>query len=327
MASDEVNYLILEYVSIALFLFLFGHCFYRGINYTLQIFCIVAILNNINETVLLLAYDDRVMARAGGSPGCTISAVFEQFLPLAITCLASCMGFHIWFVIVRRSKYTEQQLLKWYCLFSFGMPAIATSIACILLRDWEDLSSYPRKFYCDLRSSNITLGTFAIPMLVVAIPGIICATHSVIFLVLHTLRVRRTLYRSETHAPSLAMDLSHCIRLVIFCLAFGIIVLLAVLEKFGQKVATKDDYSTTDELNNFSDFSGSFAGIGVFLVFGTTKDAVRTMGLVFLPCIFPRRDRNQASSIDLESPTRTSPLMSNPSGRMSENLTFEEAIR
>ena len=184
MASDEVNYLILEFVSVALLLFLFGHCFYRGINYTLQIFCIVAILNNINETVLLLVYGNHVMTRAGGSPGCIISAVFEQFLPLSITCLATCMGFHIWFVIVRRSKYTEKELLKWYCLFSFGVPAFTTSIACILLRDWKDLSSYPRNYYCDLRKTDITLGTFAIPVLIVALPGIMCASTDALTLVL-----------------------------------------------------------------------------------------------------------------------------------------------
>jgi hypothetical protein len=173
MASNEVTYLILEYVSIFLFLFLFGHCHYRGINYTLQIFCIVAILNNINETILLFAFDNRVMDEARGSLGCTVSAVFEQFFPLVLSCLATCMGFHIWFVIVQRSKFTESQLLKWYCLVSFGLPALVTAIACILLRNEDYLNAYPRQYYCDLQDTDVTLGTFVIPIMVVAIPGIV----------------------------------------------------------------------------------------------------------------------------------------------------------
>ncbi|KAG0051224.1 hypothetical protein BGZ83_003975 [Gryganskiella cystojenkinii] len=151
MASDEVNYLILEYI-----------------------FCIVAILNNLNESILVLVYDGRVMALAGGTLGCTISGVLEQFLPLVLTCLAMIMGFHIWFVIVRRSKYTERQLLKWYCLGAFGIPAILTSIACILLRDKDYLSAYPRKYYCEFAESEITFWTFAVPMMAIAIPGILC---------------------------------------------------------------------------------------------------------------------------------------------------------
>lgn len=37
-------------------------------------------------------------------------------------------------------------------------------------------------------------------------------------------------------------------------------------------------------LATFSDFSGSLVGICIFIIFGTTKDSIHTMSLVFCPC-------------------------------------------
>ncbi|KAF9087800.1 hypothetical protein BGX29_000605 [Mortierella sp. GBA35] len=276
MASQEVAYLILEYISIALFLFLLGHCIYRSINYTLQIFCVVAILNNINESILLLHYEDRVMARTYGTVGCTISAIFEQLIPLILNSLAACMGFNIWYLIVVRTVRTERQMLKWYCLFSFGMPLIATSVAVILLRNEPFYSAYPRRYYCDLGGVRVTHGTFAYPMLVTCILGILCALCTVVFLVRHYFLVRRTLNNGTTSTGSMVFELSYCVRLLIFCIGFGLIVLMAVL---GSMVDSKQNatYDSGQHLSVSSDFSGSLIGIVIFVIFGTTRDAFRTL--------------------------------------------------
>ncbi|KAF9942479.1 hypothetical protein BGZ67_001461 [Mortierella alpina] len=195
MAADELTFLILEYVGIALYLYLFGHCVYRSINYTLQVICVVGILNNINETFILLMFDDRVMTDARGTNACIISAVFEQFLPLSIALLTTCMGFNIWYLIVRKSRKKERQMLKWYCLVSFGVSAFATAIAVVLLRNRPYFATYTRKYYCDLEESYITLGTVAIPMLLAAMPGIYFAGRTIIYLVAQYYRFRRTLNR------------------------------------------------------------------------------------------------------------------------------------
>ncbi|KAF9428902.1 hypothetical protein BGZ94_000563 [Podila epigama] len=92
---------------------------------------------------------------------------------MVLSLLASCMGFHIWFVIVRKSTKTELQMLKWYCLIAFSIPLIATSIALILLRNQPFFSSYPRRFFCDFKESFVTLGTFVIPLTIGALPGIV----------------------------------------------------------------------------------------------------------------------------------------------------------
>ncbi|KAG0290520.1 hypothetical protein BGZ97_006151, partial [Linnemannia gamsii] len=77
MASEGALYLVLEYISITLFIFLVGHCNYRSINYTLQIFCVTAIFNNINESFLIFRYGNQVIPDAMGTPGCIISGVME----------------------------------------------------------------------------------------------------------------------------------------------------------------------------------------------------------------------------------------------------------
>src|SRR5690349_4180800 len=173
MASEGALYLVLEYISITLFIFLVGHCNYRSINYTLQVFCITAIFNHINESFLIFRYGDRVIPDAFGTAGCIISGVFEQFIPLAVSSFAACMSFNIWYLIVLRTKRTEKEMLKWYCMVAFGFSFFMTTIAVILLRNEPYLSSYPRMYYCDLRGTQITRWTFAIPMLLTAITGML----------------------------------------------------------------------------------------------------------------------------------------------------------
>ncbi|KAF9904112.1 hypothetical protein EC991_003087 [Linnemannia zychae] len=293
MASQEVAYLIFGYVGILLFFFLIGHCMYRSINYTLQIFCAAAILNNINESFLLLRYGDNVMTLAPGTPGCIFSAVFEQFIPLAVSSLATCMGFNIWYLIVMRSKQTEKEMLKWYCLYSFGIPFFVTSIALILLRNQPFLSSYPRKYYCDLGGTNITYWTFAVPMLVTAVLGILCAVHTVLYLLRHYFMLRRTLNSGTySNGGGMSFELSYCIRLLIFCIGFGVLVLMAVLDTIVDPNARKATYNTSENLSNFSDFSGSLVGIVIFVIFGTTKDAFRTLRKIVFFVGTCGRDRN-----------------------------------
>ena len=169
----ELIYAILEYVSILLFLFLLGHCVSRSINYTLQVFCIVAIFNNINESTLIFVHDHQDFGAHYGDPGCTISAFFEQLLPLTMNCLCSCMAFNIWYLVVLKGGRTERGLLRWYCLFSFTVPVVTTSVAAILLRGAPHFSAFPSQFYCNLADSTTTRGTFAGPMLAVSITGIL----------------------------------------------------------------------------------------------------------------------------------------------------------
>ncbi|KAI1320216.1 hypothetical protein EDD11_001821 [Mortierella claussenii] len=38
-------------------------------------------------------------------------------------------------------------------------------VAILLLRNEPHWTAYPRRYYCDFKVSNITLGTYAIPML------------------------------------------------------------------------------------------------------------------------------------------------------------------
>lgn len=172
--SQDVTYLILEYVGIALLLFLFGHCVYRSINYVLQIICIVTIFNNLNESVLLIHYgSNRVISEAQGSVACTVSAVLEHFIPLSLTLLNTCMAFNVWFLILQPTKFVERQLVPWYCLFAFGVSLVTVAITMILLKDKPYWTAYPRQYYCSFQETNVTLATFGVPMLIGALFGIV----------------------------------------------------------------------------------------------------------------------------------------------------------
>ncbi|KAF8943729.1 hypothetical protein BGZ47_005113 [Haplosporangium gracile] len=288
MASEGTLYLVLEYISITLFIFLVGHCNYRSINYTLQIFCITAIFNNINESFLIFRYGDRVIPDAFGTAGCIISGVFEQFIPLSVSSFAACMSFNIWYLIVLRTKRTEKEMLKWYCMAAYGFSFIMTTIAVILLRNEPYLSSYPRMYYCDLRGTQVTRWTFAVPMLLTAIAGMLFSVLTVIYLVRHFLLMRRTVHGTAS-SGSMAIELSYCIRLLIFCIAFGILVLMAVLDRVVDSTNRAPVvYNSAQELSAFSDFSGALVGIVIFVIFGTTKEAYRT----FMKLIYCGKERS-----------------------------------
>ncbi|KAI8361294.1 hypothetical protein B0O80DRAFT_437215 [Mortierella sp. GBAus27b] len=343
MADDGgthiVAYVVLEYVGIALLLFLFGHCLYRSINYILQVICIVAILNNINESVLVLHYGHRVMSEAGGTAGCVVSAVFEHFIPLSLTLLATCVGVNVWLMIVRSTKYVELQLIPWYCLVAFGVPLVTTAIAIILMRDQPHLSAYPRRYYCSLAENNVTLGTFTVPMLIGALIGIAFTLHTVVYLVRHYVRTRRSTSSASSFQRNIVLELSHCIRLIIFSLAFGIIVLMAVMQRIVETADHKDtSYGQSESLDMSSDFSGSIVAYVLFVIFGTTRDSLRSMSFLVCPWRFRTRrvgglgrqqprvqqqQQQQQQHSDLEMSLGVTPVSSSSNIQ----LSFEEMLR
>ncbi|KAG0348805.1 hypothetical protein BC939DRAFT_505264 [Gamsiella multidivaricata] len=304
MASNGVNqealYIALEYVSIVLFLFLLFHCAYRGINYLLQIFCVAAIINNINESILVLYYGGQDLAPVRGTDACIVSAFFEQYVPIVLTLLAACMGINIWRLIVWQSKRTERQMLPWYCLFAFGVPFVSVVIDIILLRNEPEWMAYPRRYFCDLKETNVTLATFAIPMVVGAFAGILFT----LCLVRHYHQIRRTVNLSGLNTNRIVFELSHCIRLIIFCLSFGAIVAMAILPRLIQMNTVHPNYDESSKLSTFSDYSGSLVGYFIFLVFGTTKESMRTLWMIlstcwrFCTCTRVRRRRREAQDAE-----------------------------
>jgi hypothetical protein len=85
------------------------------------------------------------------------------------------MGFNIWLLVVRGTKMTERELLKRYCLFAFGIPAIATSTALILRRNEAHFSAVPRKYFCDFDDTMVTRWTYGVPMFLAALPSVLFA--------------------------------------------------------------------------------------------------------------------------------------------------------
>ncbi|KAK3831293.1 MAG: hypothetical protein JOS17DRAFT_744905 [Linnemannia elongata] len=209
-----------------------------------------------------------------------------------MNCLACCMAFNIWYLVVLKARFTERKLVKWYCLFSVMVPLVATCVAVVLLRDQPYFSAFPRQFYCNLADGAVTRGTFAGPMFAVAIPGILFSLHTAIYLVQHYVFVRKTLVLTLTPTSHVVIEPSHCIRLLVFCFSIGIVVIMAVLQALVEpKTSENQDITPTPtpaadanqqdnshrNLVMFSEFSGSLVGFFAFLIFGTTHDAFETL--------------------------------------------------
>ncbi|KAF9974000.1 hypothetical protein BGZ73_002722 [Actinomortierella ambigua] len=208
-----------------------------------------------------------------GEPICIISAVFEHLIPLILTFLASCIGFHIWLAVVVKHKTTEQQMLKWYCLVSIGIPTATTALACILLRDQPYLTSYPRRFYCALADTPVTAGTFAFPLLAVSIPGMVFSLWTAMVLLQHIRSFRQLL-----NPPRMSgLHVGHSLRLVFFTIVFAVVITMTALERVIYIFQEVPPDSDEEEASVLSDFSGSVVGVAMFLVFGTTNSSLRAI--------------------------------------------------
>ncbi|KAG0073817.1 hypothetical protein BGZ90_011268 [Linnemannia elongata] len=209
------------------------------------------------------------------------------------------MGFNIWLVVIRGCKLTERLLLKWYCLFSFGVPVLTTATAMIILRRKDpNFTAVPRKYFCDFEDLRVALWTFGVPMLLTAVPSVLFALHTVIYLVRHHFVLRRAINIGNTSAINVPFELGHCLRLVFFCVAFGAIVIML----FAPQVIEAKDNTSNDPARRgpdrdfpvFSDLTDSVGGIIFFVIFGTTRAALDTLEYLFsCGCIRTRLERRR----------------------------------
>ncbi|KAG9071080.1 hypothetical protein KI688_008623 [Linnemannia hyalina] len=142
------------------------------------------------------------------------------------------------------------------CLFSFGVPALTTATAMIILRHKShNFTAAPRKYFCDFEDLRVALWTFGVPMLLTAVPSVLFAS-------------------------------------------FGVIVIML----FAQQVIEAKDNTKNDPARRgpdrdfpiFSDFSDSVGGISFFIIFGTTRAALDTLGyLLSCGCIRTRLERRR----------------------------------
>ncbi|KAF9139811.1 hypothetical protein BGX30_007452 [Mortierella sp. GBA39] len=170
----------------------------------------------------------------------------------------------------------------------------------ILRHKSHNFTAAPRKYFCDIVDLRVALWTFGVPMLLTAVPSVLLALHTVIYLVRHHFVLRRAINIGNTSARNVPFELGHCLRLVFFCIAFGAIVIML----FAQQVIEAKDNTNNDPAKRgpdrdfpiFSDFSDSVGGIIFFIIFGTTRAALNTLGhLLSCGCIQTRLEQQRHS--------------------------------
>ncbi|KAF9127803.1 hypothetical protein BGW39_005622 [Mortierella sp. 14UC] len=293
MVNVEAAYMTLTYISVACYLFLLGHCIHWSSNHLLRIFCVVSIITCLCESILLFIYPKHNIEPIRGTLVCTVSAIVEQYILLASNLLAACLGFNIWLLVVRGSTLTERELLKWYCLFAFAVPVITTSTALLILHH-EDVhfTAVPRKYFCDFDNTLVTRWTCGVPMFLAALPSVLLAFHPMIYLVRHHFVA---IVFGGSSARNVPFEPGHCLRLVFFCIAFGAVAIMLVVQ---ENIAAGENSraAVVSGLNRgspvFPDFTDSVGGIIFFVIFGTTKDALETLGCL-CSCGRIRRRRRQ----------------------------------
>jgi len=109
-------------------------------------------------------------------------------------------------------------------------------------------------------------------------------------------------------SPPACAECRYCLRLLFFCLTFAVTVIMAVVEKYIASRALSDTYEADGEFAIASDFSSSCSGIIFLVIFGSTKDAVKSMRY-FLTCGCIRKRmtcfqlKDESRALRLESAT------------------------
>ncbi|KAF9546703.1 hypothetical protein EC957_009463 [Mortierella hygrophila] len=162
----------------------------------------------------------------------------------------------------------------------------------------HNFTAAPQKYFCDFGDLRVALWTFGVPMLLIAVPSVLFALHTVTYLVRHHFVLRRAINIGNTSTRNVPFELGHCLRLVFFCIAFGAIVIML----FAQQVIEAKDNTNNDPARRepdgdfpiFSDFSDSVGGIIFSIIFGTTRAALDTLGYILsCGCIRTRLERRR----------------------------------
>ncbi|KAG0241198.1 hypothetical protein BGW41_006191 [Actinomortierella wolfii] len=203
-------------------------------------------------------------------------------------------------------------MLKWYCLVSIGIPVFTTALACILQRDQPYLTSRPRKFYCEMADTPVTAGTFALPLLLASVPGMVFSLWTAVVLLQHIRSFRQLLSPPRMSG----LHIGHSLRLVVFTIVFAVIIIMTAMERVIYIFSEGPSGEDGEQVSAMSDFSGSVVGVGIFVVFGTTSASLRTIWRLICCKGLRGFDDNSSNGSGGSSSRRSG---STPSRRVSDN--------
>ncbi|CAG8492402.1 6317_t:CDS:2 [Acaulospora morrowiae] len=208
---------------------------------------------------------------------CIIQSKISQlfFYPLQI--YPAVLSVYLWFATIKLNIQIEQISFWWLTGFIWGLAILRSVVSWVIeSNDHHKSGVTTTKFFCAQVDSEGVWLIYLIPMIILTVLSIIIAVHSGIIL-----WDRWKLFSNRQNRRT-AIKLGQSLRLAIcgysYVIALLISLLPSLIRKFQSDMPTSAGWS-------ISDFSSSFIGITIFLIFGTKKTAA-----VFLPFYYAPPD-------------------------------------
>ncbi|KAL1917549.1 uncharacterized protein VTP21DRAFT_3942 [Calcarisporiella thermophila] len=318
-------YVFLQFLSIALMLFLLVILFRHRTSLTLVGLCMSAVILSITELLTVLPFGSGVR-NMGGRPLCIAQAYLEDFAHNAASFWALCLAFNLWVVVGRRLKKTERQMWPFYALFSWGMPIILEIVAFAMSARKPSAGTFGGPAFCVVGDS-VRVPTVMLPSSVSTGIGMVhdnrSSSSTIFYQIFIALKrrgfwtkwqnaIKEKVFDDTVGASFVEAELnvfflySLCIRMLTFCIVYGLVSTLANIDKLSNWVADPSRDMVQSKDPGLDEFSGTLVGTGLFIIFGTTTEALQ---MVF-PCykggsLFRAKRNEQYSDIEMRSPTAT----------------------
>ncbi|KAL1919797.1 uncharacterized protein VTP21DRAFT_1728 [Calcarisporiella thermophila] len=288
-------YIALQCLSFLVSAYLLVSLIMRHTSPSLICVMVSTMLLAVVELLTVLPYGNNIQPLAG-TPLCAVQAYLEDYFHNAASFGAFGVGLNLWLIITRRLSRSDRELWHWFAFITFGLPLLIELVALIILRNRPGFGTGPMIFFCTVDNS-VRVPTTMFPSIISAVPGVgfavICAyiviRHRVTFLKSTRSKTSSLNRVRRDNANQTRIKKSLCIRMIVFCIIYGVVIILANISTI---VVWSENPSSNEKPSEpgLDEFSGPTAGIGLFIVFGTTAR--------FFECIFPCLRRKKRDEVN-----------------------------
>ncbi|CAG8523354.1 10955_t:CDS:2 [Paraglomus brasilianum] len=219
---------------------------------------------------MAITYGDNLMAiEPANSPGCIAQAYTLQLVHLSAGMWAVCLMTMLWLLIVKGASDVQLKLFKIYIIFACCIPSLLTLVAfAVHYRQYAyNVSSHT--YHCYVRYGLVTLLTRYIPYLLCMVIGICFGVHAAWNLITY-----RQKFERENSFKSMAIPVGLCIRVIMFCVLLFLMTSIQPIVKFSYRLTPL--YRPPSKIEQgISAYTSTVVTFGLFIIFGTTREALR----------------------------------------------------
>ncbi|KAL1922542.1 uncharacterized protein VTP21DRAFT_10081 [Calcarisporiella thermophila] len=223
------------------------------------------------ELITILPYGSN-LNQISRYPVCIVQAYLEDYFHLSVTLWGFMVTFNLWLVLVRKSQKHESLRWPYFALVAWGLPFVFIGLMALLGHSLPNFGVFPAVYYClvtdKLRNPVIMIPSFTIDIVATAF-AIICT----VTVIQQRLYLQKTF--GEVASFPTSIKISILIRLVVFSLIYGLLGFLAHMTKLVNP--TDSSESEHGRQASLEEFSGPMVIVGLFLVFGITRDTIHTL--------------------------------------------------